>query len=245
MLRQYTRSQVQAILQSAAQRQHAVETEGLDRGLTLPEIEELAMAAGLDPVHVSAAASDLLCTLAPPQTLFEHLLGLPRDPVQTIRLAGPVSGAVWERMTGVLRQHFDGYGENHELGARREWTAKAAPWRAPVRVVLDREGSDSRLTITRSFRIEAEAALLCIALCTLGGLALVALLLTGPGAVGLALAVGTASATAMVGLRCWLKAHARTQQRRFAVALDHLAALGTAPVRYTMTRIPDRLRIAA
>lgn len=116
--RRYTGPEIEAIFEGAAERS---ESGGLaptgDRGLTLPELQEIGAEVGLAPEAVAEAAT----ALDRPGGI-RTALGLPVAVSHTVPLPRDLTGDEWERLVADLRQTFDARGEVEVHGGLRQWT---------------------------------------------------------------------------------------------------------------------------
>ncbi len=134
--RTYTDSEVERILEAATEvprsRPHgedgpagtSVEAAGGPesprRGLTLAELREIGVEAGIDPERITRAALSL--DIAPRDTVVEErLAGLPHRMTREIPLSTPFHGEEWDRVVVLLRQCFGGPGELSREGSLQTW----------------------------------------------------------------------------------------------------------------------------
>lgn len=236
----FTDEEVRLILARAAERhEHSARGQAVVRhGLTLTELESVAAEAGIDPVHVAAAAREL--DLRREQGLPAPLASNPDELAHVRVLPGPVDDELWGRMVGELRSTFGVSGVASQFGRIREWsttTGKNDSSGTPaVRVRVEPDGSGTSISIRRDLKGLRTLPL------TLGGtfatLAVVfAILLTlatfEPGAMILPGLFGGAAAVSFVGARLAYKGMLSKSDEQFRRVLDavELAALkaGTPP----------------
>lgn len=225
---------MRAIFERAAERQEAArEAEDASRaGLTLAELQQIGAAAGIDPAHVAAAATELGRREAAPARS-------PRWPRQVLAervLPGPASDDAWEAMVAELRRSLNKPGVAGQVGRTREWTTMSSGGRhpdVPISVTLRPEGAQTRLTILQSWEEYTRIPLI------IGGVTSFMTLLLG---VIFALwgdpeALVVPAFFAAVALLLFavgppaLRAMARRQEAKFERVLDRLenVALKTAP----------------
>jgi hypothetical protein len=90
-------------------------------GLSLAQIKDIAVEAGIDPVRVERAALALARGEAPaakPRTW----MGLPIGVSRTVELGRVVSDDEWDQLVVRLRETFDARGRLQSHGAFRQWT---------------------------------------------------------------------------------------------------------------------------
>ena len=115
--RRYSDEDVHRILANAVE----VDAAGLgaERGLTLAQIQSIAVEAGLSPAAVVAAAEALDHT--PPVPATPRMLGLPVGVAQSVAIPGTIDDAGWRRLVAFLRDTFAAQGREEEGAGRREW----------------------------------------------------------------------------------------------------------------------------
>ena len=221
----YTEEQIRAIFERAAQRQAAAgrADESARDSLTLEELQEIGAASGIDPVHVAAAASEVVAGAHER----ESFLGMPVVTRRTRHVAGPVTDAAWERMVAALRRQFGNAGIAGEVGRQREWTTAPSGRRhsAPVRVEVTPEGGGSRVTIEQTLR--RTALPLAFVSAAYSAVALLFGVLLAAGALGSDGAFVPAMFAVMAllmfcGAQVGFRLYARRQEARFEAALDRL-----------------------
>lgn len=90
------------------------------RGLTLQQLQEIAVEAGLSPEAVARAAAAVeRGDLVP--TVQRTYAGLPVGVARTIDFARPVSDDAWDRIVVALRETFAARGRVSRHGSLREW----------------------------------------------------------------------------------------------------------------------------
>jgi hypothetical protein len=118
--RRYSDDDVRRILDAAAEAES--DASGMapeSRGMTLAEIERIAVEAGLNPGSVAAAAAALDQAPRPVET--PRLLGLPVGVRESVPLARPLSDGEWRRLVTLLRDTFEAEGREEQLPGRRAW----------------------------------------------------------------------------------------------------------------------------
>lgn len=118
--RRYTEDEVAAIFARAADTQEINRrTASSASGMTLAELQEIGVEAGLSPEAVAHAASQMERTGQPTSRSF---LGLPIGVGKTLELGRRLSDDEWERLVVDLRETFDARGKVSAHGSFRQWT---------------------------------------------------------------------------------------------------------------------------
>ena len=120
---EFSEEEIRRILARAADREAEAERArpAAGTGLTLGGLKEAAANAGIDPLHVEAAAREVMLRRdAPPATT---RLGLPLELGAQRVIPGPVSDAQWERMVAEFREAFRKTGIVSQFGEVREWVS--------------------------------------------------------------------------------------------------------------------------
>ncbi len=135
----FTEDEARQIFARAAERQHAVEARG--EGLSVEELQEIGLSAGLDPEHVAAAVAELRA--GPPHEP-ERVAGADVAPRRSRVLPGAVSDETWGQMVGRFRRTFGAAGITTEFGRVREWTSGET---SNLRVLAEPVEDGTRVTI--------------------------------------------------------------------------------------------------
>jgi hypothetical protein len=118
--RRYTEDEIAAIFARAADAQEiSRRTASSASGMTLSELQEIGVEAGLSPEAVAQAASQISHTGQPTSRSF---LGLPIGVGKTVELGRRLSDDEWERLVVDLRETFDARGKVTAHGSFRQWT---------------------------------------------------------------------------------------------------------------------------
>lgn len=143
---QFSEEDAQRIFALAAERQKTAEVAH-DKKLTLAELEEAGLAAGIDPAYIRAAAADLLR----PDRVNVHrtFAGLPVEVRSTRLYATPIDEEKWTALVLRLRDLFGKEGLVTSFGKVRQWQSEADERRTPVRVMVEEENGGARVTIER------------------------------------------------------------------------------------------------
>lgn len=89
-------------------------------GLTLQQLQSIAVEAGISPEAVTRAAAQVRRGAMQP-TRRERYAGLPVGVARTLDFESPVSDVAWARIVMALRETFAARGRVTQTGALREW----------------------------------------------------------------------------------------------------------------------------
>jgi hypothetical protein len=119
--RRYSREEVEQIFASAADAQELGQggTAG-SAGLTLAEMQEIGLEAGLSPDAIARAAAGV--ALPAPDSISGRMLGLPIRVGETAELGRRLTDEEWERVVVLLRDTFNAHGKVDASGSLRQWT---------------------------------------------------------------------------------------------------------------------------
>jgi len=117
--RRYSDDEVKHILSNAAESDTALTEATAERGMTLAEIERIAVEAGLTPASVRAAATSL--DRLPQAPMDVRFLGMRVGVGQSVALPRPLSDVEWRRVVVLLRDLFQAQGREQEFAGHREW----------------------------------------------------------------------------------------------------------------------------
>lgn len=150
--KRFTHEEAQRIFAAAAERQRAQEASRQDT-LTLGELEEAALAAGLDPALVRAAALD---EMHPDRLPVDRgVMGFPTE-IRRVRSFGhPLDDPTWARLVDQFRRTFDKTGIASEVGGVREWATHVEDAKMPIRITAEPEEGGTRLTVQRQMHQQA------------------------------------------------------------------------------------------
>lgn len=132
--RLYNEKDVSRILKRATEL-HAASGTNEVHGLSLPELQQIAREAGIDPDAVAAAAAEL--DLGPTGRF--HPLGGPLSIRLERTIEGHITEASWDAMLDEIRQTFAPVGVSSRAGPSLEWTYNGRREQAQV-VVTERNG---------------------------------------------------------------------------------------------------------
>lgn len=117
--RRYGDGEVRKILELATRPEAARPARpGPEGGLTLPEIQSIALEVGVQPDAVARAAAALDAAGAKPRTS----LGMPIEVGRTTSLPRGLTDAEWDRLVAELRATFRARGQVAVQGSLREWS---------------------------------------------------------------------------------------------------------------------------
>jgi hypothetical protein len=148
----FSNDETRQILTRAATRQDEAERPQVGTGggteLTLAAVQAAAREVGIDPLHVEAAAKELVLRrdAAPVRTR----AALPVElRVQRV-VPDPVSDAQWERMVTEFRQVFRKTGATSQFGPVREWISGNEASSMPVTVRVEPLDEGTLLTLRQA-----------------------------------------------------------------------------------------------
>ena len=114
----YKQDEISEILRRAAELQGS-EGEGPSTGLSLTELQQIAIDSGIDPKFVHLAAAEMTAMPEGDKTKF---WGGPLRLVLEREIEGEITAEVWERMVSEIRKSFQESGSVQEWGRAYEWT---------------------------------------------------------------------------------------------------------------------------
>ena len=129
----------------------------------------------------------------------------------------------WSTVVVGLRELFDRHGVATDLGALREWTSDTSEAKMPVRVVVEPEGDDTRVTVERKTWPSAAGILSGAATLLAVCLIIVGLWIAGGGTSNIwfpALVFGMFAGLIGIGGYGLLRSNGRKTLGRFQAALD-------------------------
>lgn len=225
MNRNFSKEEAQRIFSLAAERQQVRQSE-VDEQLSLEDLEEAGLAAGIDPAFIRAAASDLLR----PDRVTEqrNFLGLPVELRESHVLPIPYTEENWKQMVDRFCQVYNKPGVARELGTTRRWQSEANDNQMPTQIIAEKDEYGTRITIERKLWP-----------LSLGfGISAVVNLLIGFIFFGIWMSVGTADemiipASIMLGIGALLgmigsistKSAGKAEHKRFEQIFSHLQSL--------------------
>lgn len=152
--RQYSESEIAQLLKRATELQN-LDQGSKGSGLSLEDVEQIAVETGIDPTYVRAAAADLLRAPEAPRKKGFRILGAPvyLDAERTVD--GPLSDEVWAGIADELSRTYRTSGRSQAVGAGREWTYGGSRTLREVRVSATPVRGKTRIRITEEFGREA------------------------------------------------------------------------------------------
>ncbi|MGI9627868.1 MAG: hypothetical protein ACR2QM_13610 [Longimicrobiales bacterium] len=138
---------------AAAQESSATSLVHADRGYTLAELQDIASEVGIDPVHVSTAASSVMIR-GSDATPYLRWAGVPGEvDVQGI-VNSEITDQEWEYMVLELRDHFNKNGLSSQFGEVREWaSSNNLEGESTVRVRVDSRGDTTAIRLSQSLKV--------------------------------------------------------------------------------------------
>jgi hypothetical protein len=243
-MRTFSEKEAREVFAQAARAQQSDDdaTDATAGGLSLDELQEIGLAAGLDPAFVAAAAASLGADAPRPATR----LGVPLEVRRTRTLPGPMTDELWEQIVATLRAQTGGPGTASQVGRIREWTGDtqmgasgAYGMHLAVRPTLD--GGTEVVVEQRGMRENALGLALTAGMFGLTSLLFVLLAaIKGSAPLGwtafvfLALALLTGAGTRM-GMALW----ARRTGARFDALLDRVDLLARDAVPSAVAAMPS------
>lgn len=219
--RRYSDEEIAQILDDATEtqtnRDHALSSSD---GLTLAELQEIGLEAGIGTDLIAQAASRLE-RADPSASPHRSFLGTPIGVGRTVHLDRPLTDQEWGRLVVDLRETFDARGQLHEEGSFRQWTngnlqALLEPTESGERLRLKtlKSGAKEGLGMGATLMAIAPVLYLLFLLVNVGG----------SGAVGLPLLMGLAGAVLYGTRRISLPHWAATRQLQMDGVAERLTA---------------------
>jgi hypothetical protein len=119
--RRYSKEEVEQIFANAADAQELGRgTNTGSTGLTLREMQDIGLEAGIAPDAVARAAAGV--TRAKPASVSGTILGLPIKVGESAELGRRLTDEEWERVVVMLRETFNARGKLDATGSFRQWT---------------------------------------------------------------------------------------------------------------------------
>lgn len=137
-------------------------------GLTLQQLQSIALEAGISPEAVMRAAAQVRRGAMQP-TRRERYAGLPIGVARTLDFESPVSDVAWARIVMALRETFAARGRVTQTGALREWrngnlVAVLEPTPRGHRLWLSTRKGDARASLGLGAGMIASSAVLALPL---------------------------------------------------------------------------------
>ena len=225
MNRQFSKDEAKRIFALAAERQQSA-ASSTEEGLTLSELEEAGLAAGIDPAYIRSAASDVL---RPDRTTMDRtFLGLPVEFRESHIVPLTFDDANWKKSIDIFSHVYSRSGRTIEIGTTKRWSSETSENQMPAHITGEADEQGARFTIERKiwpltlgFGLGAGVNLLIAMIFFIVGFFV-------PEASGLLLPAGILTLVGgLLGLggALGIKAFSRQEKRRFAQVFDHLERL--------------------
>ena len=117
--RRFDDKEVGEILKVAAEMQSGISTSGSATGMSLTELQQVAQEVGIDPSHITRAASEVVT-----QTDSRKQNGLDSYFLQQ-SVKGQLTEEGWEELVTELRRHTRKKGKSEVRGETREWVGNS------------------------------------------------------------------------------------------------------------------------
>ena len=147
--RRFTTPEIEEVFARAAASQQRA--RDADLGLTVEELQAVGAEAGLDPVHVAAAARAVAS--GEPEEGRESVVGVPVGVHRAATLSAPPSDALWEPVVADLRDTFAARGKTERIGESRIWR------NGNLRATLSPSGDGARLRLQTNRRKDTQGLL--------------------------------------------------------------------------------------
>ncbi len=146
MNRNFSKEEAQRIFSLAAERQQTTQSKEADQ-LSLEDLEEAGLAAGIDPAFIRAAASDLL---RPDRaTEQRYFLGFPVELRESHILSIPYTDENWKKLVDIFTDVYKKPGVTREVGTTRRWQSEANDNQMPTQIIAEKDDQGTRITIER------------------------------------------------------------------------------------------------
>lgn len=146
MNRKFTKDEAQRIFSLAAERQQARQKED-DNQLSIEDLEEAGIAAGIDPAFIRSAASDLLR----PDRITDQrkFLGFPVEFRESHVIPLAFNEANWKKSIDIFSLVYDKPGRAREIGSTKRWSSEQNDNQMPANIIAEEEEDGTRFTIER------------------------------------------------------------------------------------------------
>jgi hypothetical protein len=228
----FSEDETRQIIARAASRQEQAERVrlGTGTGLTLEVLQDVGRDAGIDPLHIEAAAKDVM--LRRDASPVKTRLGLPLELRAQRVVPGSVSDAQWERMVTEFRQTFRKSGTVSQFGPVREWISEEESSNMPVKIRLEPVDERTVITLRQSTKTASEMAyVIGGTLASFGAMfgVFVGMGAFGPGGVVLPILFGVLAVLSSLGIWGGYRAWMPRQEERFRALLDRTELIARAP----------------
>lgn len=146
MGRKFSKEEAERIFSLAAERQQAKRADEMNQ-LSLEELEEAGLAAGIDPAFVREAAGDLL---RPDRATEQRdFMGFPVELRESHVLQIPFDDEHWKKSVDIFMGVFDKTGSVTEIGTTRRWQSEPKETGIPITIIAEKESHGTRFTIEK------------------------------------------------------------------------------------------------
>jgi len=144
--RLYGEQEIGHILKRATELQHAEPSPPSMGGMTLAELEEIAIEAGIDPRHLRRAAMDLDSGTSEPQ-FWDRVVGEQLQLERETVIPGELPESGFERVVSVIQRTAHEHGQPSLLGRTLTWRAETPNKTRTIQVVVNARGGETRIRI--------------------------------------------------------------------------------------------------
>ncbi len=146
MNRKFTKDEAQRIFSLAAERQQTTLDEDTNQ-LSIADLIEAGVAAGIDPAFISEAASDLL---RPDRTTEQRkFLGFPIEFRESHILPVDFTEENWKKSVDIFTLVYGKPGKTIEVGTTHRWSSEQDDNQMPAHIIAEKEERGTRFTIER------------------------------------------------------------------------------------------------
>ena len=148
MDKQYSEEEAQRIFALAAERQQqSVKHEQNEAKLTIKDLEEAGLAAGIDPRFIQEAATELLKPERIP--VYKTVLGIPALIRQSKFFPEQKAIPLWDQLVPEVQKTFGKEGELSMLPRVLTWKSEADDKKSPITLIVEQEEEGTRVTLER------------------------------------------------------------------------------------------------
>lgn len=145
--RLYDEGEVGKLLKRATELQREEGSASLPSGgMSLAELEEIALEAGIDPRHLRRAAAELSSSALEPQG-WERLLGERLLLVQETMVPGELDAEGFERVVGAIQRAAHEHGQPSLLGRTLTWQAETASKMRTIQVTVTSRHGETHVRV--------------------------------------------------------------------------------------------------
>ena len=144
--RLYGETEIGKILQRATELQHEEPSPPSMGGMTLAELEEIAIEAGIDPRHLRRAAMDLDSGATEPH-FWDRVVGEQLQLERETVIPGELPESGFERVVSVIQRTANEHGQPSLLGRTLTWRAETPNKTRTIQVVVSARGGETRIRV--------------------------------------------------------------------------------------------------